>query len=56
MVEAKALGGANSQTAVVLVEGDEVEGASRHGGGCSLGQGRRWAESIRRSVQGEVSK
>ena len=34
VVDAKAFAGADSQTAVVLVEGDEVERAARHGGCC----------------------
>jgi hypothetical protein len=38
VVDAEALGGANSQTAVVLVEGDEVEGAAQHDG---------WTPSVR---------
>lgn len=31
MVDAKALGGTNSKTAVVLIESDEIEGGSSHG-------------------------
>lgn len=37
VVDAEALAGADSQTAVVLVEGDKVERAARHGGVCGVG-------------------
>ena len=44
VVDAEAFGGADGQAAVVLVEGDEVECAARHGGRSDAGWGLRERE------------